>query len=61
MPARGAFQGLRLDFLLAELDGYATAVAQGTKDEFTKDVLRRYFKRFPPDLDHDKEPSEALK
>ena len=58
MPNPGIFHGLRLEFLLGEMAGYSAAVAKGTKDEFTKDVLRRYFKRFPPSLPADEEPSE---
>ena len=54
----GIFHGTRLEFLLGEMAGYTAAAANGTKDEFIKNVLRRYFKRFPPDLPSDQDPSE---
>ncbi|PPQ83739.1 hypothetical protein CVT26_005017 [Gymnopilus dilepis] len=57
MPARPAFSGLRLEFLLGEVDRYTTAIANGTKEDVGKDIIRRYFKRFPPELPHDQEPS----
>ena len=57
MPARPAFHGLRKAFLQEELEKYSDAVLNGTKDEFVKDVIRRYFKRFPPELPHDQEPT----
>ncbi|PPQ97914.1 hypothetical protein CVT26_002990 [Gymnopilus dilepis] len=58
MPNPGIFHGLRLEFLVGEMAGYSAAVANGTKDDFTKNVLRRFFKRFPPELPADEEPSE---
>ncbi|PPQ97627.1 hypothetical protein CVT26_002550 [Gymnopilus dilepis] len=58
MPNPGAFHGLRLEFLVAEQAGFAAAVANGTKEEFMKDLLRRYFKRFPIELPHNEDPSE---
>ena len=57
MPARPAFVGLRKSFLEGELDRYSDAVLNGTKDEFLKDVIRRYLKRFPPELPHNQEPT----
>ncbi|KDR70911.1 hypothetical protein GALMADRAFT_144381 [Galerina marginata CBS 339.88] len=56
---RAAFTGLRLEFLIGELKQYSASVADGTKNETVKDIVRRYFKRFPPDLDHSTEPTEA--
>ena len=53
------FRGRREEFLLAQLPGYQSAVTQGTKDEYLKNVLRRYFKRFPPSRPHQYEPTEA--
>ncbi|PPQ76823.1 hypothetical protein CVT26_002422 [Gymnopilus dilepis] len=58
MPARPAFTGLRKTFLVGELEKYSDAVLNGTKDDFVKDVIRRYFKRFPPELPHDQEPTQ---
>ena len=52
------FRGHREAFLLGELPGYLSAVASRTKDEFIKNVLRRYFKHFPPSRPHDYEPTE---
>ncbi|KDR84210.1 hypothetical protein GALMADRAFT_42055, partial [Galerina marginata CBS 339.88] len=54
-----AFTGLRLEFLVGELKQYSSSVADGTKNEAVKDIVRRYFKRFPPDLDHNTDPTEA--
>lgn len=53
----GAFQGSRKQFLLAEKAGYADALKTGTANDFLTDLTRRYFKRYPADLDHDVEPS----
>ncbi|PPQ73280.1 hypothetical protein CVT26_015231, partial [Gymnopilus dilepis] len=57
MPGRESFQGLRKSFLENERQGYKNAVANGTKDDFVMDVVRRFLKRFPIDLDDDKEPT----
>ncbi|KDR67147.1 hypothetical protein GALMADRAFT_1358709 [Galerina marginata CBS 339.88] len=59
MAPKAAFSGLRLEFLVEEKKGYAAAVVNGTKNEAVLDITRHYFKRFPPDLDHNTEPSEA--
>ncbi|KDR65220.1 hypothetical protein GALMADRAFT_217639 [Galerina marginata CBS 339.88] len=56
---RAAFTGLRLEFLIGEQKLYSASVANGTKNEGVKDIVRRYFKRFPPDLDHNTDPTEA--
>ncbi|KDR65540.1 hypothetical protein GALMADRAFT_19688, partial [Galerina marginata CBS 339.88] len=53
------FAGLRLEFLVGEQRLYSAAVANGTKNETVKDIVRRYFKRFPPELDHTTNPTEA--
>ncbi|PPQ78995.1 hypothetical protein CVT26_003941 [Gymnopilus dilepis] len=57
MPARESFVGLRKAFLEKEQDGYRAAVANGTKDDFLMDVVRRFLKRFPVDLPDDMEPT----
>ena len=57
MPARESFKGLRKAFLDDQREGYKKAVAAGTKDDFLMDVVRRFLKRFPIDLEDDKEPS----
>jgi hypothetical protein len=53
----GAFKGLRKTFLLSNKAAYADAVASNTVAEFIVDLLRRFFKRFPPALPNDEEPS----
>ncbi|KDR65475.1 hypothetical protein GALMADRAFT_81806 [Galerina marginata CBS 339.88] len=58
MPARTVFQGLRLEFLMKNLKDYSDAVTQGTKEDFLKDIMRRFFKRFPPQLALSQEPSK---
>ena len=57
MP-RKAFQGKRLEFLVAEQSAYAKAVVDGTKDDFLLDVCRRFFKRFKPERPANEEPTE---
>lgn len=59
MAPRGVFRGLRFKFLEEEREGYANAITNNAKDDFIKDVLRQFFKRFPPELPLDKEPSET--
>ena len=58
MPGRGIFHGLRFAFLDKERKGYADAVASGAKEDFLKDLVRRFFKRFPLELPLLEEPSE---
>lgn len=53
----GAFQGLRKAFLIAEKPKYAEGVAGGFAADALALIQRRYFKRFPVDFPHDKEPS----
>lgn len=57
MPNRGAFLGSRLDFMRAQNSLYAAAVVANTKDECVADIQRRYFKRYPIDLEHNVEPT----
>ncbi|KDR66329.1 hypothetical protein GALMADRAFT_232569 [Galerina marginata CBS 339.88] len=58
MPARGVFHGGRFEFLNNERKGYAEALTSGSKDEFLKDLVRRFFKRFPVELGIGEEPTE---
>lgn len=51
------FAGLRKMFLLDQLPVYEKAVREGWANDFVADVLRRYFKHFPIDLDHSTEPT----
>jgi hypothetical protein len=53
----GAFQGTRRAFLVEQKPAYATAVDEGYAVDCLADIQRRYFKRFPVDLDHNVEPS----
>jgi len=57
MPNCGAFLGSRLDFMRAQNSLYAAAVVANTKDECVADIQRRYFKRYPIDLEHNVEPT----
>ena len=57
MPNRGAFLGSRLDFMHAQNSLYAAAVVANTKDECVANIQRRYFKRYPIDLEHNVEPT----
>jgi hypothetical protein len=57
----GVFTPKRKLFLEGQKAGYADAVHTGQVDSFLLDVYRRYFKRFPPTLAHEIDPSdEAL-
>lgn len=53
----GAFQGTRFEFLTQQLQVYATAMAEGTVADVLANIYRRYFKRYPVDLDHKQEPT----
>ncbi|KAK7022849.1 SERTA domain-containing protein 3 [Paramarasmius palmivorus] len=55
--AHYAFKGSRLKFLMDNLPGYAKALKEGWAADFLADLVRRYFKRYPPGLDHSEEPS----
>jgi hypothetical protein len=58
----GAFRGSRKDFLVAEKGIYTAGIQGGYANDALADIQRRYFKRYPVDLDHDQEPSaEHLK
>ena len=50
MPHPGAFKGSRLKFLQDELTEYAKAVINDHAEDFALDVIRRFFKRYPLDL-----------
>ncbi|KDR79066.1 hypothetical protein GALMADRAFT_64225, partial [Galerina marginata CBS 339.88] len=58
MPARAVFQGQRTEFLEKQRANYAEALKDGSKDDFLKEVVRRFFKRFPIELGMDGEPTE---
>ncbi|KAL0572313.1 SERTA domain-containing protein 3 [Marasmius crinis-equi] len=47
MPPPPAFKGLRFDWLSKELANYEEAIKQGRGPDFLRDLLKRYFKRFP--------------
>jgi hypothetical protein len=53
----GSFTPKRKAFLESQKAGYIDAVATGMIDLFLSNVYRCYFKRFPPTLAHDVEPS----
>lgn len=53
----GAFQGTRRAFLVEQKPAYAAAVDGAYAADCLADIQRRYFKRFPVDLDHNVEPS----
>jgi hypothetical protein len=54
----GAFKGARKAFLTTKREAYAEAVRDKRSSEQISDIVRCYFKRFPPSLPHDQEPSE---
>ncbi|PPQ77783.1 hypothetical protein CVT26_005395 [Gymnopilus dilepis] len=60
MPAHEMYEGGRRDFLESQREAYKEAFMNGTKDDFVKDVARRFFKRFPPTLADDVEPTEEF-
>ncbi|KAK0209545.1 hypothetical protein IW262DRAFT_1227980, partial [Armillaria fumosa] len=53
----GMFQGVRKEFLLGEVDGYAQAIVEDRAAEQVMDVTRRYLKRFPMSLPQNINPS----
>jgi hypothetical protein len=53
----GAFSGTRKNFLEAQSDVYAIAVAENHVADTVADIQRRYFKRYPLTLPHDQEPT----
>ena len=54
----GSFKGFRRDFLYAQADLYADAIVDCHVSDTVADIQRRYFKRYPPLLAEDEEPSE---
>ncbi|KAK7017024.1 hypothetical protein VNI00_018751 [Paramarasmius palmivorus] len=52
-----AFKGTRLTFLEAAITAYAIALKEGHGADFLAELVRRYFKRYPPSLPHNEEPS----
>ncbi|PPQ76893.1 hypothetical protein CVT26_000663 [Gymnopilus dilepis] len=53
----GAFRGSRKDFLISQKAEYAEAVIGGYVADALANIQRRYFKRYPPELPHDEEPT----
>ena len=60
MPHPGAFKGGRLKFLQDELTEYTKAVINDRAEDFALDVIRRFFKRYPLDLQDDLEPTPDM-
>ncbi|EDR03723.1 uncharacterized protein LACBIDRAFT_306861 [Laccaria bicolor S238N-H82] len=58
MPNPGGFAGSRLKFLENELPEYTKAVANNRDGDFLLDLLRRFFKRYPMELEDNVEPTE---
>lgn len=58
MPNPGGFLGLRKEFIEAQSAAYAAAVQSGNVNDILSDIQRRYFKRFPPGLEHNIEPTK---
>ncbi|KAK7018820.1 SERTA domain-containing protein 3 [Paramarasmius palmivorus] len=54
----GAFTGSRLTFLHSHIEAYGVAVQEGWVKDFVADLARRYHKRYPASLEHNKEPTE---
>ena len=53
----GTFRGLRKEFLQGEKATYDEAVTGGYAADALANIQRRYFKRFPPELPLDEEPT----
>lgn len=60
MVNRGAFQGVRYRFLQDQKPLYAQAVLSNNTADITVDIQRRFFKRFPLEMDEVEEPSEEF-
>lgn len=58
MPNPGTFLGLRKKFVEAQSAAYAAAVESGQINDALADIQRWYFKRFPPGLEHNVDPSQ---
>lgn len=56
MPARGAFLGKRLEFLIERVPRYINAVKDGIARDTGMEIMREYFMMF--DLDDSIDPSE---
>src|ERR1700692_4389419 len=54
----GSFLGTRHTFLLDQQSRYSQSVRENWAGDCVADVTRRYFKRYPIDLDHHTEPSD---
>ena len=53
----GSFKGSRKEFLLSQAELFANAVIHSHVLDTIADIQRRYFKRYPPSLPHDEEPT----
>ncbi|KIJ63701.1 hypothetical protein HYDPIDRAFT_91756 [Hydnomerulius pinastri MD-312] len=56
MPHPGAFKGAQKEFLLSEKPGYAEAVQEGYVQDFLRNLVQRYLKRFSVTLSDNQEP-----
>lgn len=53
----GSLLGSQFEFFRAQNRLYTAAVISNTKEECISDIQRRYFKRYPIDLEHNVEPA----
>ena len=60
MPARGAFDGKRLDFLLKQQDRFAEGVEEGIARDVAMDIIREYFLVFSIDMPITEEPTDEF-
>lgn len=58
MPNPGSYKGSRGQFLKDQQVRYTQAVKDGNINDVVIDIQRRYFKRYPITLAHNKEPSQ---
>lgn len=56
----GSFTGKRREFLDSQKELYATAVRDKDVADTVADIQRRYFKRFPLTLAHNKDPTQEF-
>lgn len=56
----GGFKGIQKEFLEAQQELYNAAVEGNHVADTVADIQRRYFKRFPVTICHNKDPSEEF-
>lgn len=56
----GAFQGSRWKFLMSKKEEYKVAMQAGVAADVLATIQRQYFKRYPVDFPHDKEPAAEV-